>query len=107
MAKLEGTSPEQAISLLQRADENGATLAARALSQRYAAGEGATRDRHEALRWLELGATKGDPWAQTDLGRMHWEGDQDFGIGENWALALFSIHPCRAAVRRARLRRQR
>ena len=95
MAKLEGTSPERAISLLRRADENGVTLAARALSQRYAAGEGATRDMHEASRWLERGAAEGDPWAHTDLGRMYWQANKDYGIDKNWALALFiSLLPC-------------
>ncbi len=89
VAKLEDTSPEQTISLLQRANEGGVVLAARALSQHYASGEGVAKDSHEALRWLEVGAAKGDPWAQTDLGRMYWQGDKDFGIGKNWQLALF------------------
>jgi hypothetical protein len=89
LAELDDTPPEEAMTLLRQAHEGQIILAARAIARHYAEGKGVTRDMTEALRWLNLGANKGDPWAEADLGRMYWNGDDKYGVKQDWEQALF------------------
>ena len=77
------------MTLLKLAHEGQVILASRAISQHYAKGNGVAKDMAEALHWLKLGADEGDPWAEADLGRMYWEGDNAYRIKQDWEEALF------------------
>jgi WD40 repeat protein/TPR repeat protein len=87
MSNLE-KSPEQALTLLEKAHEGGVIEAAGQISDRYAIGKGSPRDYQKARRWLEIGADEGDPLANNQLGLLYWEGSNEFGIERDWNRAL-------------------
>jgi TPR repeat protein len=89
LAMLGDAPPEKGMEFLKLAHEGTVLLAAAEISRRYADGDGVPRDMAEALRWLKLGVDQGDPWANTELGRMYWEGNEDYAIKKDWEQALF------------------
>ncbi|MGH6736643.1 MAG: PQQ-binding-like beta-propeller repeat protein [Methyloceanibacter sp.] len=88
VAGLKDTPPDEAMKLLLRAHEDGVTLAAKSIAQRYAEGNGVAKDPGKALEWLRLGAQQGDPWAHGELGWVYREGDANYGIVPNREQAL-------------------
>jgi hypothetical protein len=74
-------TPEQKMELLKLAHEGGVILAARLISRHH--------HLDEAKRWLKLGADQGDPWANAELGRMYWKGNEDYAVKKDWERALF------------------
>jgi predicted RNA-binding Zn-ribbon protein involved in translation (DUF1610 family) len=103
MRLLEGRNiakdPDRAVSLLERAAENGYVLAQYQLGLCLRDGIGVAPNDERALTWLRLAAESGEPRAEYELGQMYVGGRgtaRDVVNGYAW-LSLASAHGVRAA----------